>query len=57
MCLESIMRSLMRYLAFRMTYSLLRILSLLSLLFNPLDLRWGQPNYEPQAFFSGQAAC
>ena len=47
----------MCYLAFRMTCSLLRILSLLSLLFNPLNLRWGQLSYEPQAFLSGQAAC
>ena len=38
-----------------MTCLLLRILSLLSLVFNPLNLCWGQSSYEPQAFLLGQA--
>ena len=57
MSLVSTMRLLMHYLASRMISSLSPILSLSFCLFNPLDLRWGQLGYEPQAILKGQATC
>ena len=55
MCLESTLRLLMHCLTFRMTSLLLCSLSLSSQSFNPLELCWGQPGYEPLAILSGQA--
>ena len=57
MSLMSTMRLLMHYLTSRMISSLSPILSLSFCLFNPLDLHWGQLDYEPQAILEGQATC